>query len=377
MVTFCTTITAATTAAAEALAASIRATEPSAQLIASAHGVEPESEQWDELVDAEPAPTVAELLQHALLSSETAIYLAPEVRVYAPLEPVYEALEADGTDVAVFVRAGRLPDDGKRPNDADLLRAGRIGAAAVAVKRGAQAEAFLDWWARRLEEDESDHPWLDLAIERFDAAVPVRDPGCNVSSWNLHERRLSGAAAEPLVDGRPLRFIDFSGFRADRPYWLAEDATRVLVMDDPLLAELCGAYAADLRRLGWAPPRRNIADLERLGNSQRVDHLVRVLWDRAMTDGEAFGDPLNGATADAFVEWMRSPATLARPPASTATCTPPTSPAPTSRRRSPTSTAPTASGSSPGRGSTAVARCSANCCRRPRRRRSSPPRASA
>ena len=49
--------------------------------------------------------------------------------------------------------------------------------------------------------------------------------------------------------------------------------------------------------------------MQRLGNGQRIDHLVRALWAQALDDGQGFGDPLAPApAADAFVAWMREPA---------------------------------------------------------------------
>ncbi len=320
MLTFCTSVPAALAAAAEAMAASVRAHEPGALLIASQRYAELRTSSWDELLAAGEAPTPPELLAHALERSDTAVYIAPEVRLYSSLAPVWDALGDHA--VALFARVGTLPDDGKLPDDAALLRAGRISASCVAVSRGPAAREFLDWWSHRLDESTRsadrtpgsgphgalEPRWLDLATERFPSVVTVSDPGCNVSYWNLHERRLEGVVDSPLVDGHPLRFIDFAGFRADRPYWLSEAGTRVLVMDSPLLSQLCGAYAEELRVAGWAPARRTISDLQRLGNSQRVDHLVRALWDQAGHQGLDFGDPLSLAGADAFVAWMRGPA---------------------------------------------------------------------
>jgi len=307
MVTVCTILGTSGTAAAEVMADSVRTHLPGARLIAHLGPDQREAVGFDELVGDEVAATAPDLLRHALSTGETAVFLAPEARLYAPPEPVLSAL--DGGQVTLFARTGgALPDDGRRPGDADLLSAGRITPRAVAVARGPVAEEFLSWWSRRLQEPDSARPWLDLAMERFASVVEVSDPGCNVSYWNLHERRLTASGDRVLVDGAPLRFLDFDGFRADRPYWLSEAATRVMVVDDPVLSELCGAYAEQLNAAGWSPPRRGLADVERLGNSQRVDHLVRSLWDIAHAEGENFGDPLSEAGADAFVAWMRGPA---------------------------------------------------------------------
>lgn len=306
MVTVCTIVRTSGTAAARVMADSVRAHMPAARLIAHLGPDQGEAPGWDELVSDEVAATAPDLLQHALTTGEMAIFLAPEMRLYAPLEPVWNA--ASEHQVALFARTSVLPDDGRQPGDADLLAAGRISPRAVAVTGGPAAEEFLTWWSRRLHEPDGDRPWLDLAMERCASVVEVTDAGCNVSYWNLHERRLASAGDRVLVDGVPLRFLDFDGFRADRPYWLSEEGTRVMVTDDPVLSELCGAYAEELRAAGWSAPRRGLVDIERLGNSQRVDHLVRFLWDIAMAEGEDFGDPLNGAGADAFVTWMRGPA---------------------------------------------------------------------
>ena len=302
MATFCTIVTPATAAPAAALAASIRRHEPGARLIGRLRDPESDAAAWDAVIDENTADNAPEVLRAALDGAGAAVYVAPEVRLYAALEPVWEALRDH--DVVVCRRTGVLPDDGKLPDDGALLHTGRVTTAMVAVSDTPGAHEFLDWWARRAAE-QPETPWLDLALERFDAVVECRDPGCAVSYWNLHERRLSGDAEHPLVDGVPLRFLDFSGFRPDRPYWLSDGGTRVLVVDDPVLSELCGAYAAEVRAAGWLPPRRNLAGVERLGNSQRIDHLVSALWERAQAAGEEFGDPLSAAAADAFVAWLR------------------------------------------------------------------------
>jgi glycosyltransferase involved in cell wall biosynthesis len=306
MVSVCTIVGTSTTAAARVLADSVRTHLPEARLIAHLDPDCADVSGWDEVVSDRVPATAPDLLRHALGAGDTAIFLAPEMRLYAPLDPIWSTL--NGGQVALFRRTSGLPDDGRKPGDADLLAAGRISPRAVAVAPGALAEEFLAWWSERLAEEDSDHPWLDLAAERFPSLVEVGDAGCNVSCWNLHERGLTSAGEGVLADGAPLRFFDFDGFRADQPYWLSGAATRVMVTDDAVLSELCGAYAEELRAMGWTPPRRGLVDVERLGNSQRVDHLVRFLWDVALADGEEFGDPRNRTAADAFVAWMRGPA---------------------------------------------------------------------
>lgn len=306
MLTFCSLVSPSEEPQARVLAASARRHHPGARVVARLEGAHDDESIWDEVLRGEAASAEPDLMRHALQSAETALLLPPDAYVVAPLDPVWDAVGDGG--VAVFPRAESLPEDGARPNHADLLRAGRIDDRCVAVRRGSAADELLAWWSRRIEEDGDAEGWLDLALQRFPAIAVVSDRGCDVSYWNLHERRLARDGERWFVDGRPLRFARFPGFRADRPYWLADSGTRVRVSDDPPLSELCAAYAGELVSAGWQPPRRGLVDVERLGNSQRLDHLVRALWDQAVADGEEFGDPLNAAAADAFVEWLREPA---------------------------------------------------------------------
>lgn len=308
MVTFCSIVTPSTRAQARVMADSVRRYHPDAHLLAldgaTASGEDPDSWQTGDLPSGAAIP---ELLEHALASAEFAVYLDPDVCVYDTLEPLLSAAYADG--VALVPRASSLPDDGLRPDYAELLEAGAISPAMVAVARGELGASFVDWWSRRRVESEiSDGRWLTLASEELPFIAVVTDPGCNVSHWNLHQRRLEHVDHQVLVAASPLRAFHFAGFRPDRPYWLSEHATRVRVTDDPVLSELCGEYAERVLQAGWTPPRRQLAGMQRLGNGQRIDHLVRALWAEAIEKGSDFGDPLSASAAAEFVAWMRQPA---------------------------------------------------------------------
>jgi hypothetical protein len=255
----------------------------------------------------EPTAAPAALRSALDQGAETAVYLDPQACVFEKLDAVLELARRQGVVLARRVMA--LPDDGARPDMLQLLRAGRISDALVAVSDSSEGRRFLDWWQRGLEQPQDDErPWLELAPDLFPEAAVLEDPGYLVSFWNLHERRLERRGEELLADGKPLRLFHFEGFRPDRPYWLSDHGSRTRVVDDPVLAELCGGYADALLGAGWRPPRNSIGDVERLGNGQRVDHLVRALWKQAVEDGRDFGDPLSPDGSDAFVGWVREPA---------------------------------------------------------------------
>jgi hypothetical protein len=236
--------------------------------------------------------------------AEVAVYLQPSACVYRSLDAALALARERG--VALTRRAVRLPDDGKRPDYSDLLAAGRVSDSFVAVARGEPGASFLEWWQARLA-----HPaayetrWLDLVPDLIPGVALIDDPGYGASAWNLHERPLERRGDEFLVAGAPLCTFEFAGFRPDRPFWLSERATRVRVVDDAALSALCQDYASRLLQAGWTPAKRSLDDVDRLGNGQRMDHLVRGLWEESAAAGEDFGNPLSAADADAFVAWMR------------------------------------------------------------------------
>ena len=253
------------------------------------------------------------------------------------LSPVLGA--AAQTGVALVRRLAALPDDGLLPGDRELAAAGAISPSMVAVARGDAATEFLGWWSRRHgEAAQSDGRWLELGRERFAAVSLVQDEGCDVSYWNLHERPLS-ALGRADAGGRPAAAVHGLRRLSRRPAVLAERGRDPGAGDrrSGPVASCAGntpsrsAPPAGLRRSGRSP------GVERLGNGQRVDHLVRALWDEALADGKMFGDPLEAARRRRVrrLDARARPGAAARP-GSTVTSTPPTSRAPTSSRRIPT-----------------------------------------
>jgi glycosyltransferase involved in cell wall biosynthesis len=314
MPTFCTIVSPATIAAARVMSVSARQHHPQARVVAAiAQGAILNAEEPFEPLRADPPLSIPELLSAVLSEDGPAVYLNPVALVCDSLEPVLACAAEHG--VALVRRLSQLPEDGKRPDRADLLTVGSISGSLVAVSASGAAAAFLKWWSEGRHEAErrgatpgDDGRWLELAAQRFPSAVVLDDAGCEVSYWNLHERPLQRHGDALLAAGRPVRTFQFAGFRPDRPYWLSENATRASVVDDDVLAELCGAYAARLREAGWHQPTPQIAGIPRLGNGQRVDPFLEVLWREAYARGSDFGDPLSAEAADAFVAWAREPA---------------------------------------------------------------------
>ena len=306
MLTFCTILGAEDVPRARVLARSVRRHHSDARLVAIPLTRRSSVDGWETVPVSAKRPTVPQLVRDRLKESggEPVVYTAPSVWLTGSLEPMLASV-TDG--VAACPRCTALPDDERRPGVADLARRGAVSPAVVIARGNDAATELLDWWAQRADPKIDDGHLLELASHRFPQLAIVRDAGCGLSAWNLHELRLDGHD-KVTADGVAARFFDFDGFRADRPFWLSENADRVSVVNDRALARLCGRYGEELREQGWVPPRRDIDDLIRLGNGQSIDPVVRRLWDEAIEAGEPFGDPRSAGDADDFTEWMRGPA---------------------------------------------------------------------
>ena len=187
---------------------------------------------------------------------ETLVYLDPDIFVYSPLTPVFEALADGGSAVLTPHLTTPIADD-RLPGEQDHLYNGTYNLGFVAVRRSAETAELLRWWERRcLENGFSegrtglfvDQKWMNLAPGLFADVRILRDPGCNMAYWNLHERRLTGPPGAPAVNGEvPLCFFHFSGIALDDPENLSRHTDRYTLAERPDLHELFAAYRAGVR----------------------------------------------------------------------------------------------------------------------------------
>jgi hypothetical protein len=259
------------------------------------------------------------LVSHLLEGGAEAVLLLPaDAELYGPLEELDSLLERH--DVVLVPRlTGGLPEDGHRPDGRDLLEAGDVDDEVVAVRRSDAGRAFVAWWAKRAGEAAEATALgraapaavaspLAAAQRVFPTAGRLDDPGYNVSYWNLHERSLAVSKGKVSAGGRPLRLMRFHGFDPKRPWWLSEHATRVLVLDDPVLAELCRRHSSALLDEGSVYPEGTDRVADDLGNGLRFEKRLLRLHAQASDEGEEFGDLHSRAGAEAFARWLTEPA---------------------------------------------------------------------
>lgn len=154
--------------------------------------------------------------------SDKVVYLDPDIAVFDDLHELEQLLDVH--DVLLTPHQ-TIPERTERDiinNEICSLKHGIYNYGFYAVRNSENGLRYARWWRDRLLNfcyDDipgglfTDQRWGDLAPAMFEGVYIVRDPGCNVSTWNITTRKVT---KEPngcyYVNGSPLKFYHFSGF---------------------------------------------------------------------------------------------------------------------------------------------------------------------
>ncbi len=151
---------------------------------------------------------------------ERVIYLDPDIALLAPLDGVLAGLDEASIVLTPHQLDPDLDEQAIFDNEVSSLRHGTYNLGFVAVRNDETGRRFAGWFADRLRSycyDELDRgifvdqKWCDLVPAFFDSVKILRDPGYNVASWNISQRRLTADdTGSILVNGQPLRFFHFT-----------------------------------------------------------------------------------------------------------------------------------------------------------------------
>ena len=258
-------------------------------------------EELDRMLVAYSITELATAVKPSLLGqlrrgAEVAMYLDPDIEVFASLAPLVEAARTSSIALTPHVTEVS-PRDFKDTSEEAFLTTGQFNLGFIAVGPG--SEAFLDYWSERLVRYAivdfargyfTDQRWVDAVPSLFEYQV-IRDPGCNVAYWNLHQRLLASGTEGLTVNGEPLRFFHYSGHDAASPEVLSKYAplTRVTVSASPVLRQLLRDRAERIISLEVPTPPYGF---DRLSDGRRLSGAFRRgfwwAWDDAVRAGIAW-----------------------------------------------------------------------------------------
>lgn len=166
-------------------------------------------------------------------NADKVVYLDPDISVFDSLSELDKLLDQYSMVFTPHQLEPESEDCFVVSNEILFLKRGTYNLGFFAVNNTPEGLRFLNWWKDRLEKfcfDDNykllkelqrdsllgmftDQKWIDLVPAFFDNYYILKDPGYNVSTWNMTKRILTKDSSDKYrVNGYPLRFFHFSGY---------------------------------------------------------------------------------------------------------------------------------------------------------------------
>lgn len=238
------------------------------------------------------------------------VYFDPDIALVNDMDEVIELLDSHSivltphqTEPEPRERRGAIQD-----NEIASLNYGIFNLGFVALANDAEGRRFAQWWDDRLRDwchDRLDigvfvdQKWCNLVPCFFDNVKILRDPGYNVASWNLSQRRMHyDAAGTALINGRPLRFYHFTKLGA-----VGDAMTQRYARDNVEIYELWWWYRQQVLACSSAEIPKGWWHYGSFDNGETIPKAVRELY-RARRDlQEAFPSPFHTGKGTLH-EWL-------------------------------------------------------------------------
>ena len=244
----------------------------------------------------------------ALLAAGAArvVYLDPDIAVFHPLTEIVDRLDRASIVLTPHQCAPSADAQAARDNEMTSLLYGIYNLGFLAVRNDASGRGFADWWTamtRLACYDDvtrgifTDQKYCDLVPGLFEGVHVERDPGCNVASWNLGNRRLRFTGDGDLtVNDRMLKFYHFTkigGIGDAMTERYAQEGCEVFEIVNWYKRQIARHRLADLDRLAWC--------YGRFDDGQPIPRAARLLWRERPDLWAVFPDPF---AADGFRAWL-------------------------------------------------------------------------
>ena len=246
---------------------------------------------------------------------ERVIYFDPDICVYRDLTRMLK--ELDRCDVLLTPHITQFLDDGKRPDEREILICGAYNLGFIGLRKSSNTERLATWWEQKLERDcvvdmkrglFVDQKWVDLVPSLFESVCICRDPGWNVAYWNLLRRDVTLSGSDYSVSGVPLTFFHFSGLDYDKGVFSKYQDRFTLQNLPPAVKSLVEGYSAALRRHGYPDTTKEPYAFGTFHDGTPVPDIARRIY-REHRDEIADRFPhILGSGSNAFLAYLNEPA---------------------------------------------------------------------
>ena len=241
---------------------------------------------------------------------EEIVYLDPDIELFAPMTPVFEAF-AGGANFVLTPHLTAPAEFGEFPDDIGIMKAGVYNLGFIGVKNSLDGISFLHWWGRRLrfqcinQQDKGifvDQKFIDLLPAFHDNVAILRHLTLNVAYWNLDQRELTKTDDKWSVNGKPLIFFHFSGVDVKQPYRLSKHTTRFNGNLTPALQEIVTQYIDKLVKYNYGIEPYSGYGYGKFSNGVAISTIIRRCYrNRA--------EPWLDNPFTTFIDYLNQPST--------------------------------------------------------------------
>lgn len=285
----------------------------------------PDFRQWlfkHDIIEVCTAVKGPYALQACSLGYDSVVYLDPDTCLFAPLDPVLEAL---GTSDIALTPHQLQPDFDRQAiidNEVTSLKTGIYNLGFLAIRTTGEGLRMAKWWNDRLLSfcyDDIpnglfvDQRWCDHVPSFFERVAVLRDPGLNVASWNLSHRTVTiDHRGRVLVNGSPLRFWHFTKLGR-----VGDTMTRRYAKQNFPVYELWSWYRRQVEEATSASVPEGYWAFGRFESGMPIPKAARELYRHRVDLNQAFSNPYQSGPGS-FEEWLRNEGLMATAPKSVA-----------------------------------------------------------
>lgn len=243
-------------------------------------------------------------------SAEKIFYFDPDMVIFSGLDDLIERLDRHAI---LLTPHQTVPEESLNAiidNEICSLKHGVFNLGFLGTRTNGQGLELINWWAERLKHfchDDiagglfTDQRWMDLAPCFFSDIEIVRDPGCNVATWNLTHRHAEGSLEKGItINGEPLKFYHFSGFDGGAQ----EIMLKKYAPKGSVLFDLRRWYIGECKRMGQAQLGSRLCRYHAFDNGEPITKAHRILYRARLDLRRAFPHPFQAA-GDSYYDWFR------------------------------------------------------------------------
>lgn len=259
-----------------------------------------------EVCTAVKGPFLLELLERGF---DRVFYLDPDTAVFSSFDTLLDALDTHDVILTPHQLAPEKTEMGVRDNEIGSLKYGIYNLGFAGVANRGDGPRFAQWWRDRCVDwcwDDIpnglfvDQRWCDHAPGMFAGVGIIRDPGCNVASWNLSNRTVEiGLDGRILVNGSELKFYHFTKLGA-----LGDTMTERYADGNVEVYEIWSWYKRQVERATDAAIPKGWWAYGRYSNGEPIKQHARNLYRLRKDLREAFPDPFDAEGKECYFRWL-------------------------------------------------------------------------